>query len=1095
MHDEARAEPPLVLALFGPFEARLHGRPLPPLRSQKSQWLLALLALQHGRAVPRAWLAGTLWPGSSDRQGAFNLSRNLTDLRHALGLEARRLEAPTSRTLRLDLVGADADVLIFDEAIARGDPASLERAVALRRGPLLQGCHEDWVLPERLVREEVYLEALEKLAAEARERDDTAAVHHLRRLVAADPLRDSAQRALMEALAAGGDLAAAAQVYREFHLLLHRELNAAPDPETVARYEQVRAQVRQRRVAPAAPSSAAPGPAAPLTLTAPPLRLPRPLTRLVGRGQAVQEIRARLAAERLVTLTGPGGVGKTRLAIQVAQECCGELRDGACFVDLAALTDPSLVPQAVAAALTVREQPQRPLTETVQEFLSTRELLLVIDNCEHLVHACARLVEALLSACPELRILATSRQSLGLTGEIAWRVPSLSVPPVEGGELRVENSGRVDGSTPSDRSTCSSQLSTVLEFDAVRLFIERAWSIRQTFALTEHTTASVAEICRQLDGIPLAIELAAARLKVLSADDIAARLEDRLSLLTGGTRSALPRQQTLRATMDWSYDLLSEPERCLLRRLSVFAGAFALEAVEAVCTEIQNVEVLDLLTGLVDKSLVIVEETPVLDIENSQPEPPTPTPASGYPPASRVPIHRTPNIEIRYRLLETVRQYARERLQRSGEEACVRQQHEAFYLRLAERAEAYREGPDHVARLGRLDRVMDNLRAALDSSLQNSPETALRMVAALAGYWEDRGYLTEGRQWLAAALEQAGLWRRSLASAAALDGASALALLQEDRRSAQLFLDESLSIRRELGDRAGIATSLAHLAHVTCNRDDYPAARGLYEESLAIWRELRDEAGLAAVLAGLGDVARRAGEYQAARSLQEESLAIRRALGDRYGISQSLIWLGDAVFESGDTAAARAHYEEALAIRRELGDRAGVAGVMGELAEVARHRGDYAEARRLREEGLAVWRALGCQVAVIHWLGALGHAAREQGEYQEAHRFYAESLLLRKQVGDSYTIAQSLEDYAELAAAERQWTRVTRLLGAARALRDAVDKPLRPPEQEDYDRLLTGARSALGEGAFASSWEEGRAMTLEQAIDYASQKTVLQQTH
>jgi predicted ATPase/DNA-binding SARP family transcriptional activator len=1154
---------------------RLQGHPLPPLRSQKSQWLLALLALQRGRAVQRAWLAGTLWPESSDRQAAFNLTRNLSDLRRALGPTARRLEAPTSRTLRLDLVGVKADVLIFDEAIAAGDPPSLAKAVALRRGPLLQGCTEEWVLPERLAREEAYLAALERLAAEARaEGDLAAAAHHLRQLVAVDPLRESAQRALMELLAAGGGFAAATQVYREFRLLLHRELNAAPDPETDAAFRQIRAAARQklsaisdqpsattaaladgrgliaegssraRDAAPAAEPRAAPG--------AGPARLPRPLTRLVGREAEVRRLRELLrggvgcSGTRLITLTGPGGVGKTRLAIQVAAECVGDSEapwaDGVCFVDLSALRDPALIPQAVAAALAVRERAGGSVSEALEELLRVKALLLVLDNCEHLLDAAARLAERLLEGCPALRLLATSRQSLGLTGEVVWRVPPLSLPVLVDGQWSgTREAGGVDGPatsatywsrsgplTPPASRVPDYQLSTLLHSEAIRLFVERGMAADRTFTFTEQNAPAVAEICRRLDGLPLAIELAAAWLKTLSVEQIAARLDDRFRLLTSRSPTAPTRQQTLRAAVDWSYDLLSAAERLLLQRLSVFAGSFTLEAVEAVCGE--QVDGRSLMAGT------------RLRVGPEGPEPSTP-------PAARVPDHQRSSHEVldllsglvdkslvsveageeetRYRLLETVRQYAGEKLCEAGEAVAVERRHAAFYLCLAEEAAPYWRSADLAVRLERLDRERDNLRAALDRSVQavdsgqwsvvspaglgpkadpslpapttnhqpptTAAELALRLAAALAGYWEERRHLAEGRQRLAAVLGRAGVERRSAAGAAALEGASALALLQEDRSAADALLEESLSIRRERGERAGMAAALAHLARLTYLRDDFPAARVLYEQSLAIHQERGDRAGVAAVLAGLGHVARRLEEYSAARSLFTESLLLRRALGDRYGIAESLVGLANTASEQADVSSARALYEEALALRRELGDRTGVAQALADLASLYRQQRDYAGARRLREESLSLWRALGSGISVLHSLGALGHLAREQGEYGEARRYYAESLRMRQEVGDPYTIAQSLEDFAELAAAERQWRRMARLLGAAHAQREAVGKPLRPRERAEYDRWLTAARGGLEDRALAAAWAEGEAMVrppdgdLRRAIGYALQ--------
>jgi predicted ATPase len=910
--------------------------------------------------------------------------------------------------------------------------------------------------------------------------------------------------------------------------------------------------------------------------------IPRPLTGLIGREQELREIEAQVAAARLVTLIGTGGVGKTRLAIQAVEELADDFPDGVRFVDLAALSDPALVPQTVARVLDAPEQPGLPLIETLLSVLRPAHLLLVLDNCEHLIAACAELAATLLQGCPHLQILATSRQALGITGETAWRVPSLAIPGVQAFRPGTRAAGDgVQAGTVKDEPV-SVDPERLMQYAAVRLFVERAAASAPGFTLTAENAPAVVQICRRLDGIPLALELAAARLKALSADELAARLDDRFRLLVGGSRTALPRQQTLRATIDWSYNLLSEPERALLLRLSVFAAGWTLEAAEAVCADfgfwildfglparaktpenraplsdaaaqkasesrtpssepiqnpkskIQNEDVLDLLTALVDKSLVIYEAG-----------------GSAHPRSAG----------SRYRLLETVRQYARERLMETEEADRVRARHRDWFLALAERAEPELLRSDQLAWLDRLEVEHDNLRAAMawcvkavdsgqwivdspaasgwktDQSLTErttnhqslstgvEAEPALRMAGALWAFWSMRGYWTEELERLARLLALPQASPRTAARARALHCAGILACCQDDLELARAFHEESLaiqqergdnggmaaslhglghlafltgdyeaarephaaslSIRRELGDRAGIAASLAHLACLALVRDDYPAARSLFEESMVIYKELGDGAGIAGVLNGLGHVARRLGEYGVARSLTEEGLALRRARGDRDGIAQSLVELGDVVLDQGDSVAAREYYEEALAIRRELGSRAGVADALGWLGEVARHQGDYAQARRLREESLALWRAVGSHIAVIHSLGALGHLAREQGEYEEAHRLYAESLRLRKELGDRITLAQSLEDFAELAAAERQWARMTRLLGAARALRDAVDRPLLPGERASYDQSLAAARGALPEEALAAVWADGQAMSLEEAVSFA----------
>jgi predicted ATPase/DNA-binding SARP family transcriptional activator len=932
---ESRAEQPaspLAIRLLGPFEVRVAARPLPPLRTRKGQSLLALLTLRHGAEVQRSWLAGTLWPDSLPSDASYNLRRSLCDLRRALGPEGRRLGCPTPHTLRFDPVGVAVDALAFEAAIAQGGEPSLERAVTLYRGPLLEGCEEEWVFPERDARKQAYLLALEMLAAGALARGDpVAAVRHLRRAVAADPLRETAQRDLLQALAAGGNLAAATLAYREFRLLLHRELHEAPAPETSALFQQIRAETRQagcrrggtrcrvranEKPAHREPEAIALG------------FVPRPLTELVGREDEVRAIEACLASARLVTLTGTGGVGKTRLAIQVAEELAEDYQDGAWFVDLGALADPALVPHAVAAVLGVREEPGRPMLAALQEFLRPKALLLVLDNCEHLLAACAHLAEGLLHGCRHLQILATSREALGLTGETAWRVPSLPFPD--------------PAHLPSAAVELVSHLS---QYAAIRLFVERAQALEPTFAVTHRNAHAVAQVCRQLDGIPLAIELAAAWVTALPVEQIAERLEERFRLLRGGSRTARPRYRTLRASIDWSYDLLSEPERTLLRRLSVFAGPFTLEAAEAVCsdrglwfeTAIRNEDVLDLLFQLADKSLVAVEP-------GSRPaEWPTVGCQVGLPAARR---EAGGGRAACYRLLETTREYARELLAASGEAEAVGQQHAEYFLALAEQVRPLLNGPGEC--LDRLEAVHDDLRAALAWwTRQPVPsvagEQAVRLAAALCRFWYQRGYWTEGRRWLAKALE-CGVSHVApefqQARAAALAEAGLLARLQGDNATARSLGEASLALYEAIGDRVATAWALSNMAWTAHEQGDYAAARGWHEQSLRMRREVGDRRGIASSLNSLGTVACVQGDYATARSFCEESLAISRELGNECGAAWALVSLGEIARLQGNLDAAQAHTAESLTLFRESRHKTGTATCLRELAAVAAARGD-----------------------------------------------------------------------------------------------------------------------------------------------------------
>ena len=808
-----------------------------------------------------------------------------------------------------------------------------------------------------------------------------------------------------------------------------------------------------------------------------PNNLPRQLTSFVGREKEIEEVKALLARTRLLTLTGSGGSGKTRLALQVAADLLDAFPEGVWVAELAPLADPTLVTQTVATALGIHEQAGQNLLQTVTDYLKSRTLLLLLDNCEHLLSACVQLAASLLRSCPQVKVLATSREALGIAGEQTYRVPSLSLPDLKQ-TLTVE---------------------TLLQSEAVRLFTERALLVQSDFVVRPHSVVALGQLCSRLDGIPLAIELAAARVRSLSVEEINARLDSRFRLLTGGNRAALPRQQTLRALVDWSYDLLSAPERGLLCRLSVFAGGWVLEAAEAVCEggEIEAWEVLDLLTSLVDKSLVVYEER-----EGA----------------------------ARYRLLETVRQYGMERLAQSGDAEEVRGRHRDYFLGLAEAAEPQLAGPEQGMWLARLEVEHDNLRAALSwcGAEEEGAEAGLRLAGALCRFWDVRGYLGMGRTYLGEALEREGASGRTKERAKALNGAGNLAKNQGDYEAARLLHEESLAIRRELGDTRGVAVSLHNLGFVAEQQGDYEKARALHEECLVIRRELRDKRGIAHSLLHLGNAASYQGDPAAARTLYEESLAIARELGDTWGVATSLGNMGIMAQEQGNYEAGRLLHEESLAIRREMGDKQGIAWSLGNLGFVAEQQGDYEKARTLQEESLTLFRELEDKRGIADSLHNLGNAAYYQGDYEAARGTHEESLALRREMGDKRGIAHSLHnlgnvaycrgDYAaartlydesmtmrqelgdrrgitvvleataRLKAMEGQPERAARLLATAEALREAIQAPLPPNEREQYDRVLASVREALTEEAFSTAWEEGRTMTMEQVVAYAREQ-------
>ncbi len=797
--------------------------------------------------------------------------------------------------------------------------------------------------------------------------------------------------------------------------------------------------------------------------------LPVQLTSFIGREREMEDVKSLLSRTRLVTLMGAGGAGKTRLAIQAAADLIEQFPKGVWLVELAPISDPALVVQVVASTFEVREVAGRSLQDMLVDYLQAKSLLLVLDNCEHLVAASAHLASALLRACPNLKILATSREALGITGEATYRVPSLSRPDPR----RLQS------------------LEELTQFESVRLFVERGIHSQPRFALTEANAKAVAHICHRLDGIPLAIELAAARVKVLTADQIAARLDDRFRLLTGGSRTGLPHHQTLRAAMDWSHDLLSKGERTLLRRLSVFAGGFNLEAVEAVCTGdgVDVVSVLDLVANLVDKSLVVAEGL---------------------------------NGETRYRLLETIRQYGLERLQASGEVATARGRHLDWYLGLAEQAEPELQGPDQVGWLDRLEMEHDNLRAALEwaKTEERGAEAGLRLAGALHQFWAMRGYLSEGREWLEGFVERSKV--ASSARAKAVYGAGDLASDQGDYGRAEALCEESMGLYRNLGDKLGIALSLNVLAILTRNRGDhrraitlleeslalcrelghvwalaetlhilgltvrrqgdYERAKALFEESLTLWRESGDKWGLARALGSLGVVARLQGDYERARALHEQSLALSKELGHRSEVAEELQTLGTVAQNQGDYARATALYEECLVLSRELGHKVPVAVSLLSLGIVSHYQGDNERARELVEEAKALLVPLGLKQQIAVCLITLGIVAYAQGNGERAIALYRECLAMYQELGDKRGIAECLECLASVGAAANQAERAARLLGAAEALREAIRAPLPPSNRPTYELTVATVRDRLKEEAFAEAWAQGRVMSMEEAI-------------
>jgi predicted ATPase/DNA-binding winged helix-turn-helix (wHTH) protein len=727
-----------------------------------------------------------------------------------------------------------------------------------------------------------------------------------------------------------------------------------------------------------------------------PIHIPVPRTGFVGREKELTSVRELLLRPdvRLVTVTGHGGIGKTRLAVQVATGLVDRFAGGIHFVSLSAICDPRAIASVIVQTLGIRkaggQSPSEILRNHLQDSLRA-PMLLLLDNFEHLVQA-ARLLSELLAMGAHLKILVTSRAALHLYGEHEFPVGPLALPD----------------------SQCMPAVELLLQYPAIALFVQRAVAVKPDFELNRENACAVVEICARLDGLPLAIELAAARTKVLSTATMRARLASRLQLLTGGARDLPQRQQTLRATIDWSYDLLSAAEQKLFRRLSVFVGGCTLESVEAVCDARGDLafDLLDGMTSMVDKSLL-------QQVEQA-------------------------NGESRFVMLETIREYAREKLQASAEDTFTRRAHAAYCLVLAEEEATEQSGADRAEWLERLALEHDNFRAGLEWLTETEEaEWGLRLGAALFRFWEAREYLAEGRDSLDKLLKIPRAAAPTKARARALFAAGALASEQGDYVSGDALIGESLHIARQLGDQQGVAVYLNALAVLARDEGKIAIAHSLFEESLALWRELGDQTAVARCLSNLANVLSLQGHYASARSLYVECLAIFQVLGDRTGVAWSLNFQGDVARDQGDSAAARVLYERGLAIFRELGDRWGIAGTLADL----------------------------------------GTLAREERNCAKAHSHYRESLKIFQELEHKRGIARLLECFACSAATQQQAERSLRLAGAAAALRKNIGAPLTSVEQAKLDAILDPLRQALMHTTGANAWLEGWDMPLEKTIE------------
>jgi predicted ATPase/DNA-binding SARP family transcriptional activator/DNA-binding CsgD family transcriptional regulator len=912
-------------------------------RLRKSATLVKLLALAPGHRMHREQAMELLWPGSGTRAASGSLRSVLYAARKVLDPNAGFLYlAGEGKSLALCPEGdLWVDVDAFEAALATArrtrEPAAYRAALGLYAGELLpDDRYEDWAEDRRWGLRRASLSAQIELSGLYEERGEfERGVEVLQGFLAEEPADEEAHVRLMRLYAYSGRRQEALSRYEQLSRTLVEQLGTEPGAATRRLRDEI---------------AAGGFPSRPPLLAVPPHEevpdpgghnLPEPRTSLVGRGREILEIKRALSTTRLLTLTGTGGAGKTRLALEVARDLAGVYPDGVWLIELAPLSEPGLVVQEVARTLGLEEQPGRPLLESLIDTLADKEMLVLLDNCEHLTGAVARLSMAILDSCPGTRVLATSRERLGVEAESSWVVPPLSVP---GEAFTVED---------------------LQAYESVSLFADRASRAHPGFRLTPENARAVAEVCVGLEGIPLAIELAAARIGMLSAGQISERLGRSLDLLTRGARTADRRHRTLRATLDWGHGLLGGPERVLFGRLSVFAGGFTLEAAESVGEGggVEEKHVVELLTTLVEKSLVVAEESWELG--------------------------------ARYRLLEPVRQYASEKLGEGGEEDDLRRRHALFFLALAEEAEPGLRGPRQVEWLDRLEQEHDNLRAALAWSLEE--DLGARLAGALSLFWYTRGYLSEGRSYLEAVVR--GHSVPETARARALDGLGWIAEPQGDYERARLAYEESLGLYRRAGDRRGVANALGDLGSLALDRGDYERATSLLEESLALYRELGESEGIIGILDSLGVLASAGGDPERSAVYFREALVLSRGTGNARRTAVSLGNFGITTLVHGDPDQATVLLEESLGLFREIGDGQNIAIGLMHAALAALAGGDHGRVLVLVQEGLGLLRKAGDRQHFADCLEIMAGSAGAGGLPRKAARLWGAAEALREEIG------------------------------------------------------------------------------------------------
>ena len=944
--------PKFTVQLYGLMECRIGTTPV-IIKNRKAKWLLALLCLRNGKSLDRGWVASTLWPDAEQASARFYLRRTLGELKTALGDQSARIETAADLSLRFDLADAECDVTLFDNLIQQSSRAGAEQAVEHYSGPLLQECDDEWVHQERTIREQQYITALYALANAALSNGDfRRTAEYARRLIAVDPLQESAYRLLIEALFRYGSAAEATQTYRDLRVLLRNELNSDPDPATSALYQKYKLQSRAELVT-GTNSQAEPPPAQQSVVLQ--RAIPHLSVKLLGREELCAEAINLLGATQVLTLTGMGGIGKTSMALEMLDRAAGNYRDGAVFVELARLADPAAVPQAVARALGIKDQRDEDFQVSIERAIGKQNYLLVLDNCEHLLSACSQLVSSLVQFCPNLTILSTSRQPLRIRGEKTLVVTPLSVPTEEVFSVK--------------RYTGKLHLHDALEYPAIQLFVDRSQQVNPHFQANPLNLPHIIRICRQLDGNPLAIELAAARIRVMTPAQIEARLSDRFRLLVSGNRSDERRQQTLRALVDWSYALLEQDERHVFACLSLFTGSCTLEAIQAVCAASSSEgpddevaatplfdewQVLDIVHSLVDSSLVVVEE------------------GSGT---------------KRFTMHATIRAYATECFEALVGRTDIVNKYCVFYKELT---------------LGSLQLPMEQSISVVDADYSNIlhaialcsllPEggtTCLELACALERFWHVRSHFRHAEHYFNLAISHPSapvetelyfLNRIGLANIARLQNRFGVATEMYEL----LLLD--LVDGKFPGMYVRAAGNYATMLEVT---GQYTRAKEYCEQALAVCRQAQLVRSEPVVIVKLASALRKLKQFEAAISLFQEGILLAQTQNQIRFMFEAHMGLAYIYRTVGDFSRAKENLDIVLDHYISIDSKLGIAAVQSEFAQIAIEKRDIDSARGYLGDALLSFvdmdfnsGILGCLqigVVLLHAMGRDTDGARLAG--------------------------------------------------------------------------------------------------------------------